>query len=112
MPAVKVPPCKSVIIAADHEYARRQAAARLAERLQYEGRRVRIALPPIEGADWNDVLLHSNDAAADWQAALEAGNPEAYSGPVTALEETEFMGLAFPKREPLLAPWLPRAALA
>lgn len=111
MPAVNVPRCASVIIAADHDEAGRKAAAHLAERLQYEGRQVRIALPPTEGADWNDVLLDSNDAAADWQAALEAGDPEAYSGPVTALEEAQFMGLAFPKRELLLGPWLPRAGL-
>jgi putative DNA primase/helicase len=111
MPAVKLPACKSVIIAADHDEPGREAAAGLAERLRYEGRRVQIALPPTKGADWNDVLLHSDDAEADWQAALEAGDPEADGRPVNALEESKFMGLAFPKRELLLEPWLPRPSL-
>lgn len=111
MPAVKVPPSASVIIAADHDKAGRKAAAALAERLEYEGRKVKLAFPPDEGTDWNDVLLHSDDAEADWQGALKANAPETHSGPITALEEDEFMTLAFPKRDPLLAPWLPRAAL-
>jgi putative DNA primase/helicase len=111
MSAVKIPSCKSAIVAADHDEPGRKAAALLAERLQFQGLQVRIALPPTEGTDWNDVLLHSGDAAADWQAALEAGDPKAYTGPVTALEEAEFMALAFPRLDSLLGPWLSRASL-
>ena len=47
-----------VVIAADRDAGGegQLAAAALAERLEAEGRRVRIELPPFVG-DWNDVLL-------------------------------------------------------
>ena len=49
---------RDVVIAADRDAGGegQLAAAALAERLEAEGRRVRIELPPFVG-DWNDVLL-------------------------------------------------------
>jgi putative DNA primase/helicase len=110
-----VPKCSEILIAADNDEPGRKAAAQLAERLEYEGRKVRIALPPLlagnEKADWNDRLQHSQNAAEEWRAALEADAPPDWSGPVSALTEETFMALTFPKRELFLAPWLPRAGL-
>jgi putative DNA primase/helicase len=111
MPAVKVPQCKGVIIAADNDEAGRKAATQLAENLGYGGQKVQIAFPPIEGTDWNDVLLQSGNPGADWQAALEAGDRQTDAGLITALDEAEFLGLTFPKRDVLLRPWLPQASL-
>ena len=112
MPAVKIPPCTSVIIAADHDDAGRKAAEQLASRLEFEAIKVQIAFPPIEGADWNDRLREADDARAEWQAALAADNPDARRRPIGALDEAEFMALEFPQRSLILSPWLPRAALA
>jgi putative DNA primase/helicase len=111
MPAVKVPQCKGVIIAADNDEAGRKAASQLADNLRYGGRPVQIAFPPIEGADWNDVLLQSPNSGADWQAAVEAGTQQTDAGLITALDEAEFLGLTFPKRDLLLRPWLPQPSL-
>lgn len=109
MSAIDPPPCSKIIIAADNDEFGRKAAAAFAERLQYEGHKVAIALPPVAGEDWNDCLLNADDAAAAWRAALQ--DPAALSGSVSALEESEFMALTFPKVELLLAPWLPRPGL-
>ena len=48
-----------VIIAADHDRngVGERAARAAAQRWLAEGRRVRIALPPVVGTDWNDVLV-------------------------------------------------------
>jgi putative DNA primase/helicase len=45
-----------VIICADHDRAGKSAANILAGRLLSEGKRVRLATPPLEGMDWLDVL--------------------------------------------------------
>jgi putative DNA primase/helicase len=111
MPAIKLPPCSEVVIAADHDDAGRQAAAQLAERLEFEGHKVRVALPPSGGQDWNDRVQDCTEEVArdEWQHALEvAATPR---GPISALEEAAFMDLAFPERQLYLAPWLPRAGL-
>jgi phage/plasmid primase-like uncharacterized protein len=49
---------REIIILADHDRngAGQRAAARAARRWVQEGRRVRIALPPEAGTDFNDIL--------------------------------------------------------
>jgi putative DNA primase/helicase len=51
-----------VIIAADHDRngVGERAARTAALRWLAEGRRVRIAMPPVPGTDWNDVLLNKD----------------------------------------------------
>jgi putative DNA primase/helicase len=51
-----------VIIAADHDRngVGERAARTAAQRWLAEGRRVRIALPPVVGTDWNDILLNKD----------------------------------------------------
>ena len=56
MKEVIVPEVEEVLIAADHDRAGLEAARALARRLIREGRRVRMALPPVEGEDWLDAL--------------------------------------------------------
>ena len=61
---VELPRCiRDVVIAADKDFdgAGQLAAAALAERLEAEGRKVSIELPPFVG-DWNDVLLLAREA--------------------------------------------------
>jgi putative DNA primase/helicase len=55
---------KEVVIAADHDRAGIDAAHALARRLLREGREVRLAVPPVEGDDWLDVLVRVKDGAA------------------------------------------------
>jgi hypothetical protein len=57
-----LPLAASVTIAADNDRngAGQRAARCAAERWLAEGRRVRIALPPAPGSDWNDVLLNKD----------------------------------------------------
>jgi hypothetical protein len=50
------PEAKEVVIAADHDKAGLEAAKALARRLLREGRKVRLAVPPVEGEDWLDAL--------------------------------------------------------
>jgi putative DNA primase/helicase len=55
---------REVVIAADHDAPGRAAAERATKRWRAEGRRVRVAMPDREGADFNDILLNRvrNDA--------------------------------------------------
>ena len=55
---------KEVLIAADHDRAGIDAAHALARKLLREGKRVRLAVPPVEGEDWLDVLVRVKDGAA------------------------------------------------
>jgi putative DNA primase/helicase len=57
------PEVKEVVVCADHDRAGLEAAHALARRLLREGRRVRIAVPPVEGADWLDVLVRVKGGA-------------------------------------------------
>jgi putative DNA primase/helicase len=59
------PEARRVIIAADNDAsgAGQNAARRAATRFAREGRSVRIALPPIPGTDFNDLLLQRGPAA-------------------------------------------------
>jgi len=50
------PEVRRVVICADADDAGRAAAETLKNRLLSERRRVRVCLPPIEGADWSDIL--------------------------------------------------------
>jgi putative DNA primase/helicase len=64
MKEVIVPPeVREILIAADHDKAGIAAAHALARRLLREGRRLRIAVPPVEGSDWLDVLVSMKDGA-------------------------------------------------
>ena len=58
-----LPIAATVIIAADHDRngIGEEAARKAARRWLAEGRRVRIALPPEPGTDWNDVLRGTNN---------------------------------------------------
>jgi len=58
-----------VIIAADHDKPGLAAANKAARKWTAEGRRVRIAKPPIEGWDFNDQLLSKNVALFPGRAA-------------------------------------------
>lgn len=55
----ELPLASDIIIAADNDTSRQGqiAAETAAERWSLEGRKVRIALPPIPGTDFNDMLL-------------------------------------------------------
>jgi len=57
-----LPLAATVFIAADNDpNGTGERAARIAaERWLAEGRKVRIALPPVPGTDWNDVLLNKD----------------------------------------------------
>jgi putative DNA primase/helicase len=54
-----------VLIGADNDVSGtgQRAASEAAERFLREGRRVRIAMPPTPGADFNDILTSSATAA-------------------------------------------------
>jgi len=76
---LRLPPeVGNVILFADHDASGTglEAARRAAERLNSEGRRVRIAMPPRAGDDFNDQLLNEGpdavcaviDAASEWPA--------------------------------------------
>ena len=116
MSSVRPPPCREIIIAADNDENESglKAAAALAERLQFEGHQVRIAMPPRraeeKSRDWNDALRDGSGVHA-WQAAFSNGAAKIKHKPIFALTEEEFMALTFPKRDLLLDPWLPRASL-
>ena len=57
-----LPLAATVFIAADNDLnSTGERAARIAaDRWIAEGRKVRIALPPVRGTDWNDVLLNKD----------------------------------------------------
>ena len=55
---------EEVLIAADHDRAGIESAHALARRLLREGRKMRLAVPPVEGEDWLDVLVRVKDGAA------------------------------------------------
>ena len=57
MPGVALPPeAHEVVVCPDHDKAGLEAAKALAQRLLGEGRKVRLAVPPVEGEDWLDAL--------------------------------------------------------
>jgi putative DNA primase/helicase len=50
------PEAHEVVVCADHDKAGLEAGKALARGLLREGRRVRLAVPPVEGEDWLDTL--------------------------------------------------------
>jgi putative DNA primase/helicase len=108
--ALRPPKAARYVIAGDNDDAGRRAAAALAERLEYEGKEVRIALPRPEGLDWNDRLRRAKAPGEEWREALAAENEPTPAAKFHSLED--FMTLTFPKREMLLAPWLPQPGIA
>jgi DNA primase len=67
MVSVEVPPLdviNEIIIAADNDKAGIDAANKLAERLLKQGYKVKIAIPPKAGTDFNDVLLEKEQEVA------------------------------------------------
>ena len=66
-----LPLAATVIIAADHDLngLGERAARSVARQWLAQGRRVRIALPPVAGSDWNDVLLNKDIGGARDAAA-------------------------------------------
>ena len=112
LPSVRLPACREVIIAVDNDDPGRKAATQLAERLEVEGHTVTCALPPKKGMDWNDVLQdHSHDEALEiWTQALDEETEREETTLSHSVED--FMELAFPKREMLMAPWLPQPGIA
>jgi putative DNA primase/helicase len=57
LPRITPPPADAYVIAADNDKPGVRGARALALKLVRDGRRVRIAMPPRVGTDWNDVLL-------------------------------------------------------
>jgi putative DNA primase/helicase len=60
------PEARMVLIVADHDAngTGERAASQAAQRWLYEGRRVRIVLPPVIGTDANDLLKGARHVAA------------------------------------------------
>src|SRR4051794_23463567 len=62
-----LPLAATVVILADHDAngAGERAARAAAARWLAEGRRVRIALPPVPGTDFNDILSGATESLAN-----------------------------------------------
>jgi hypothetical protein len=83
------PEVKEVVVAADHDRAGIEAAHALARRLLREGRKVRLAVPPVEGEDWLDALKRLGpeevgrllQGAPEVEASEEGGLEEAQGSP-------------------------------
>jgi putative DNA primase/helicase len=58
-----LPEVREVVICADHDPAGLEAARKLARRLLSEGRKVRLAVPPAQGADWLDLVVLGGEVA-------------------------------------------------
>ena len=113
MSSVVLPPARYVIIAADNDQAGREAAAALANRLEAEGRSVLIVKPPYRDEDWNDVLVEDGtEAPVIWKQQLKKARKTKRVRPDRWYYVEDFMHLTFPRREMLLAPWLPSPGIA
>jgi hypothetical protein len=97
MKEVVLPPeVKEVIIAADHDKAGLEAARALARKLLREGKRVRLAVPPVEGEDWLDGLKRLGPEEV---GRLLQGAPEVEAPP--DLVQTEgFRAKTFAQNQP------------
>jgi hypothetical protein len=90
------PEVKEVVVAADHDKAGLEAAKALAQRLLREGRKVRLAVPPVEGEDWLDALKRLGPEEV---GRLLQGAPEVEASP--DLVQTEgFRAKAFAQNQP------------
>lgn len=97
--------CQEVIVCADNDQAGMNAAERLAERASRSGRTARLAVPPYEGWDWNDMLVAGELSANDIVNAdiLEA------SAQVPGQTMKNFIAQDLPPRMPIMDPILARA---
>jgi putative DNA primase/helicase len=85
------PEVKEVVVAADHDKAGLEA-----QRLLREGRKVRLAVPPVEGEDWLDALKRLGPEEV---GRLLQGAPEVEASP--DLVQTEgFRAKAFAQNQP------------
>ena len=112
---VRLPRAGRVYVAADNDESGvgLKAGTALVTRLAAEGREAVIVLPEYAGEDWNDVVVKDSDSArALWRKAVDQGTERALAKPPMAVPVEDFMGLAFPKREFLLEPWLPNPGIS
>jgi len=87
MPGVALPPeAHEVVVCPDHDKAGLEAAKALAQRLLREGRKVRLAVPPVEGEDWLDALKRLGPEEV---GRLLQGAPEVEASEEGGLEEAQ-----------------------
>jgi putative DNA primase/helicase len=89
------PEVKEVVVAADHDKAGLEAAHALARRLLREGRKVRLAVPPVEGEDWLDALKRLGPEEV---GRLLQGAPEVEASEEGSLEEAQRSPQPLPPR--------------
>jgi phage/plasmid primase-like uncharacterized protein len=89
------PEVKEVVVAADHDRAGIEAARALAQRLLREGRKVRLAVPPVEGEDWLDALKRLGPEEV---GRLLQGAPEVEASEEGGLEEAQRSPQPLPPR--------------
>jgi putative DNA primase/helicase len=115
MPAVSLPVCREVIIAADNDEPGRKAARAAADHLALAGHDVKIAMPDAvedgEKFDWNDALL-SGRTIEELRESFSQATPIAAPRDIEPLPADEFQQLLFPERPNLLKPWLKQSSLA
>ncbi len=90
------PEVKEVVVAADHDKAGLEAAKALAQRLLREGRKVRLAVPPVEGEDWLDALKRLGPEEVG-RLLLEAPEVEA---PLDLVQTEGFRAKTFAQNQP------------
>jgi phage/plasmid primase-like uncharacterized protein len=90
------PEVKGVVVAADHDKAGLEAAHALARRLLREGRRVRLAVPPVEGEDWLDALKRLGPEEV---GRLLQGAPEV-EAPLDLVQTEGFRAKTFAQNQP------------
>jgi DNA primase len=84
-------------VCADHDRAGLEAARALARRLLREGRKVRLAVPPVEGEDWLDALKRLGPEEV---GRLLQGVPEV-EAPLDLVQTEGFRAKAFAQNQPL-----------
>jgi putative DNA primase/helicase len=89
------PEVKEVVVCADHDKAGLEAAKALAQRLLREGRKVRLAVPPVEGEDWLDALKRLGPEEV---GRLLQGAPEVEASEEGGLEEAQRSPQPLPPR--------------
>jgi len=89
------PEVKEVVVCPDHDKAGLEAARALAQRLLREGRKVRLAVPPVEGEDWLDALKRLGPEEV---GRLLQGAPEVEASEEGGLEEAQRSPQPLPPR--------------
>lgn len=103
----QVPPADEYIIAADHDDAGSKGARRLSKRLARQGSTVRVAYPPRESDDFNDLLLR--DGAHKIKKVVRSAKSEDRGLDLVPVKE--LLQMHVPALEFLLSPWLRRSHL-